>query len=307
MKNFIVTVNINKNLFKELKNIFLKNKNQNLLKKKILKNKKFFKFIKNCEKKIKSNKIKGIIISFSKKQLIDPKLMTILTETVSNILGLLIPQNNKNEKLIFVYDRNRNYSMHKGSRYHQTREGGSIHTDNVNVSEKWDYMILSCLSSPEVGGENIFVNADLVYSKLKKIPVALNTLKKKFLWEKRGVSKNFYRAPVLTVKNKIPEFRYLRPYMISAYERKKISMTKKQLFSLDTLDAILEDSNNQIRKKMHPGDLLLVKDSQFFHGRTSFSDYFNSKEIFSYNNKNKKKFFKRTMLRAWIKQKNYLQ
>ena len=108
MKNFIVSVNINKNLFKELKNIFLKNKNQNLLKKKILKNKKFFKFIKNCEKKIKSNKIKGIIISFSKKQLIDPKLMTILTETVSNILGLLIPQNNKNEKLIFVYDRNRN-------------------------------------------------------------------------------------------------------------------------------------------------------------------------------------------------------
>jgi len=84
-------------------------------------------------------------------------------------------------------------------------------------------------------------------------------------------------------------------------------MTKKQLFSLDTLDAILEDSSNQIRKKMHPGDLLLVKDSQFFHGRTSFSDYFNSKEIFSYNNKNKKKFFKRTMLRAWIKQKNYLQ
>ena len=32
-----------------------------------------------------------------------------------------------------------------GARYHQTREGGSIHTDNVNVSSRWKYMILSCL------------------------------------------------------------------------------------------------------------------------------------------------------------------
>ena len=306
MKNFILNAKISFNIY----NITNKNyKKYNLVetKSKILKNSKFVTFIKNCEKKIKKKDIKGIIISFSNKKFINPSIMKIITEAVSNILGTSLSQNNNNDKLIFVYDRDRNLSMHKGSRYHQTREGGSIHTDNVNIDFKWDYMILSCVSSPEVGGENIFVNGDLVYLKLKKFKTALETLKKNFIWEKRGDSKNFYKAPVLSFNGKTPEFRYLRPYMISAYQRKKKLMTRKQLYSLDTLDAILEDSNNQVRKKLFPGDLLLVKDAQFFHGRTSFSDYLNSKDIFNYDKKNNKTKLKRTMLRAWIKKKNYLQ
>tara|TARA_B100001121_G_C18621563_1_gene589613 strand:+ start:85 stop:1005 length:921 start_codon:yes stop_codon:yes gene_type:complete len=304
MKKFLLTKQINSILLHKIKKIY-KKKNKDILKEFLLTNKKFINFIKQGENKIKQNSIKGIIISFSNgKQQINPDLMSIITESVSKILGLLIIQNNNNDKLIYVYDRDRNFSMHKGSRYHQTREGGSIHTDNVNVKKRWDYMILSCLSSPEVGGENIFVNADLVYSKLKKFPTALDTLKKDFLWEKRGISKSFYRAPVLTFKGNVPEFRYLRPYMMSAYARKKLPMTKKQLYSLDTLDAILEDSQNQVRKKMNPGDLLLVKDAQFFHGRTSFSDFLDASDIFNSKLKNNK-YFKRTMLRAWIKQKQY--
>ena len=305
MKKFLITKNLSSSLLSEINKVYQK-KNKNLLKKFLLTNRRFINFINQSESKIKQNSVKGIIISFSNgKHKIHPDLMTIITESVSKILGSLIIQNNNNDKLIFVYDRDRKFSMHKGSRYHQTREGGSIHTDNVNVKKKWDYMILSCLSSPEVGGENIFVNADLVYSKLKKFPLALDTLKKNFLWEKRGISKSFYKAPVLTFKGKVPEFRYLRPYMISAYERKRLAMTKKQLYSLDTLDAILEDSQNQMRKKMNPGDLLLVKDAQFFHGRTSFSDYINARDIFNSKKNKNKNFFKRTMLRAWIKQKEY--
>ena len=305
MRNFILNSRITTSLFEGINKDFKKHK-EIVAKLKIIQNLKFVKFIKNCEKKIKRDNIKGIIISFSNKKKINPNLMKIITDVVSNILGSLLEQNNKNEKLIFVYDRNRNLSMHEGSRYHQTREGGSIHTDNVNISFKWDYMILSCVSSPEVGGENIFVNGDLVYSKLKQFKIALETLKKNFIWEKRGVSKSFYNAPVLSFNGKIPEFRYLRPYMISAYQRKKKIMTKKQLYSLDTLDAILEDSKNQIRRTLFPGDLLLVKDAQFFHGRTSFSDHINAKNIFDFDLKNKKIKLKRTMLRAWIKKRNYL-
>ena len=156
----------------------------------MLSNKEFISFVKQSENKIKKKSIKGIIISFSNNNhQINPDLMSVITESVSKILGSLIIQNNNNDKLIFVYDRDRNFSMHKGSRYHQTREGGSIHTDNVNVKKRWDYMILSCLSSPEVGGENIFVNADLVFSKLKKFPVALSTLKKIFCGKKEEYQK----------------------------------------------------------------------------------------------------------------------
>ena len=306
MKNFILKSNISSSLLESINKDF-KRYNEKVAKYKIIKNSRFIKFVKDCEKKIKTKSIKGIIISFSKHKKINPSLMKIITDAVSNILGSPLEQNDKNAKLIFVYDRDRNLSMHEGSRYHQTREGGSIHTDNVNISFKWDYMILSCVSSPEVGGENIFVNGVLVYSKLKKFKIALEELKKNFIWEKRGVSKSFYNAPVLSFNGKTPEFRYLRPYMISAYQRKKKFMTKKQLYSLDTLDAILEDSNNQLRKKLFPGDLLLVKDAQFFHGRTSFSDYMEAKNIFDFNPKIKQAKLKRTMLRAWIKKKNYLQ
>ena len=59
------------------------------------------------------------------------------------------------------------YLLTNGARYHQTREGGSIHTDNVNVSSRWKYMILS-LAEGQVGGETILVNAKNVYKKLKK-------------------------------------------------------------------------------------------------------------------------------------------
>ena len=107
MNDFILNTKINNSLFHEINKIYDFN-NLNKAKKIILNNKKFINFIKSCEKKIKNKKIKGIIISFSKDNSISPKLMTVITETVSNILGNLLPQNKDNEELIFVYDRNRN-------------------------------------------------------------------------------------------------------------------------------------------------------------------------------------------------------
>ena len=59
---------------------------------------------------------------------------------MSVILGKIV-QNEKGDKLVYVFDRDRNLSINAGGRYHQTREGGSIHTDNVNLKIKWDYLI----------------------------------------------------------------------------------------------------------------------------------------------------------------------
>lgn len=301
MKNFLIEKKINKDLFRILDRINTKYQKIEFEKRKnkILENKEFLKFVSMCEKQLKNKKYKGIIISFSKNKKIKPELMVLITYCFSEALGELLPQNEKKDRVVFVFDRNREFSIHQGSRYHQTREGGSIHTDNVNINFNWDYMVLSCVSLPETGGENIFVNGDLVYKKLKKFKIALKELKKDFIWEKRGVSESFYKAPIIKLNRNIPEFRYLRPYLLSAYKRKNKKLNKKQLYALDTLDSILEASENQIRKKMYPGDLLLAKDSQLFHGRTSFSDFLNSKEISQ--KKKKTDNLKRIMLRAWIK------
>ena len=112
-------------------------------------------------------------------------------------------------------------------------------------------------------------------------------------------SKTFYKAPILKINKKgEPEFRHLRSYLISAYERKGKSLTKKQLYALDVLDALLESSENQYRFYMNPGDLILALDAQILHGRTSFSDHYKAKTIFANNKPNLP--LKRTMVRTWI-------
>ena len=87
--------------------------------------------------------------------------------------------------------------------------------------------------------------------------------------------------------------------MISAHQKMKKPLTPRQLYALDVLDSLLENPLNQVRFKLIPGDILLTRDAQVLHGRTSFSDYLKIRDIFS--KKTKKLPFKRTMIRAWIK------
>ena len=168
MKKFLITKNLSSSILSEINKVYQK-KNKNLLKKFLLTNRRFINFINQSESKIKQNSVKGIIISFSNgKHKIHPDLMTIITESVSKILGSLIIQNNNNDKLIFVYDRDRKFSMHKGSRYHQTREGGSIHTDNVNVKKSQRLRSKKYLAQPPASSGNISMK-NLMSQSLKKM------------------------------------------------------------------------------------------------------------------------------------------
>ena len=228
------------------------------------------------------------------------KIFEIMVEYVGDIL----PQNSSKEKIIQVFDRDRKLSINKGSRYHQTREGGSIHTDNVNIPSHWDYLMFSCLSSAKAGGETILVDSKQIHKELiKNFKEAKKILEKKFYWEKRGVSKELYRAPILTYDNKNqPNFRYLRPYLEAAHGKAKKKLTSKQLYALDVLDALLESNNFQFRYKMEKGDILFNLDSKVLHGRSSFSDRLDALPLERIN-KNEHRL-KRTMLRVWIKQKS---
>ena len=55
----------------------------------------------------------------------------------------MLSQDSENRKVISVFDRDKRKTMKKGARYHQTHEGGSIHTDNVNVPDYWDFLFFS--------------------------------------------------------------------------------------------------------------------------------------------------------------------
>ncbi len=224
-----------------------------------------------------------------------------ISAPLGELFGKLLVQNEQGAKVITVYDRDRLGSMFTGSRYHQTREGGSIHTDNVNVPELWDYLYLSCISPAHVGGENILVDGILIHDLLQKnFPKAFEILKSPFIWEMRGVKDELYNAPIITYDDQgEPHFRHLRPYMESAHIKANTPLTAEQLYALDVLDALLNDSNNQVRYRMESGDILLSKDDQVLHGRTCFSDELDAISIderASFPNKP----LKRTMDRLWI-------
>jgi len=247
---------------------------------------------------------KGFILHLEAEQenFFDYQELAEIPALMGTYFGNLLVQNEKGDKVIMVYDRDRLGSMFQGARYHQTREGGSIHTDNVNIPEPWEYLFLSCIETAEVGGENILVDGVKVHSILKaKYPQALKVLQDNFYWEMRGVSDALYQAPIITYDKKgEPLFRHLRPYMESAHQKANVPLTTDQLYALDVLDALTNSSEYQMRYRMRKGDILITRDAQVLHGRTCFSDALEAVTFDEYH-QGKGKILKRTMERIWIK------
>jgi alpha-ketoglutarate-dependent taurine dioxygenase len=198
--------------------------------------------------------------------------------TIGRLLGEPTAQSGAGAKVIQVYDRDRSRRMEDGARYHQTREGGSLHTDNVNRPQTWDYLMMACVAPAMLGGESIVVSGLSVHELLRQhAPRALKVLAQDFWWECRGFSDDFFRAPVLFFDRRgEARFRYLRDYLESAHRRKGEPLQAEQLWALDALDAVLELSQLQFRCHLAPGEILVLDDLQMFHGRTSFSDFFDA-------------------------------
>jgi alpha-ketoglutarate-dependent taurine dioxygenase len=207
-----------------------------------------------------------------------PMQRRALASLISHLLGEPIEQNREGVKVIQVYDRDRRRRMEDGARYHQTRQGGSIHTDNVNRPQTWDYLMMACVAPAMLGGESIVVSGLTVHDLLReRAPRVLDVLAEDFWWECRGFSDDFFRAPVLFFDHRgEPQFRYLREYLESAHRRQGVPLRNEQLWALDSLDSVLELSELQFRCRLGPGEILVIDDLQMFHGRTGFSDFFDA-------------------------------
>lgn len=100
---------------------------------------------------------------------------------VSNLLGTPLKQDKFGRRLIHIYDRDSTKQIKDGARYHQTHESGAIHTDNVNIPEPWDYLLVGCVAPAMIGGENIIVCGFSVHNHLeKKAPEDLAVLRENF-------------------------------------------------------------------------------------------------------------------------------
>ena len=228
------------------------------------------------------------------------RIVPLLGKTI----GELIEQNAEGSTSVAVYERDRSFNMYDGARYHQTRQGGMLHTDNVNSPKTLDYLVFSCLQPAVIGGESVIVSAkELVTVLRKRCPDVLATLERPdWQWDMRGVSDKTYTAPVIDYDTDgNPTIRYLRPYMEGAYKNAGIEMTDEQVIAMDMIDALTESSELQVVYQLERGDVFISLDNYALHGRRAFCDPLNAVDIESdYTTAP----LKRTMQRIWVTKGN---
>lgn len=210
---------------------------------------------------------------------------------ISEILGELYIQNINKEKFVLIKDEGK--SMKSGGRYHQTKEGGSYHTDSPQWEDVPDFVGLLCINPAKNGGINKFLSAYSIHNEiLRKNPIYLDELYKNFYFDKRGeYEKNESPTifqPIFNFENGELYFRYLRNYIDDGYKLENKVLTKSQIDSLDLLDEISQNEQLTINYEMKSGDMIFFNNHRILHGRTSFED-FDDNDL------------KRTLVRVWIK------
>ena len=223
------------------------------------------------------------------------KEKTSIYTLASKILGELIIQNIKQEKIVEIKDVGK--SMKTGGRYHETKEGGSHHTDSPQWKNVPDYLGLFCVHNAKKGGTNLFLSAYTIHNRiLQERKDLLDIFYEKFYFDKRGEFKDGESPtvfqPIFELKNKKLFFRYLRNYIDAGHDIQNQLLSQLQKDALTYLDNLMRMEDITLKYDLKPGDMVFSDNHWVVHGRTSFEDY---------DDENLKRF----MLRTWIKDQTY--
>ncbi len=223
------------------------------------------------------------------------KEKTSIYKLVSKILGELIIQNIKREKIVEIKDVGK--SMKTGGRYHETREGGSHHTDSPMWKDVPDYLGLFCVHSAKSGGTNLFLSAYTIHNKILKDKKDLSKIfYEKFHFDKRGEFKDGESPtvfePIFNFKDGRLYFRYLRNYINAGHKIQNQPLSESQKEALTYLDNSMLEDYMMMYYNFKPDDMVFSDNHWVVHGRTPFEDYDDPN-------------LKRLMLRTWIKDKMY--
>ena len=223
------------------------------------------------------------------------KEKTSIYKLVSKILGELIIQNIKQEKIVEVKYVGK--SLKSGGRYHETREGGSHHTDSPQWKNVPDYLGLFCVNNAKKGGTNLFLSAYTIHNKILKDKKDLSKIfYEKFHFDKRGEFKDGESPtvfePIFNFKDGRLYFRYLRNYVDAGHKIQNQPLSESQKEALTYLDNSMLEDYMMMRYNFKPDDMIFSDNHWVVHGRTPFEDHDDPN-------------LKRLMLRTWIKDPSY--
>jgi len=223
------------------------------------------------------------------------KEKTSIYTLAAKILGELIIQNIQQEKIVEVKDIGK--SMKTGGRYHETKEGGSHHTDSPQWKNVPDYIGLFCVHNAKKGGTNLFLSAYTIHNRiLQERKDLLDIFYEKFHFDKRGEFKDGESPtvfePIFELKDEKLYFRYLRNYIDAGHDIQNQPLSQPQKDALTYLDSLMRVEDIAMKYDLKPGDMVFSDNHWVVHGRMLFEDY---------DDENLKRF----MLRTWIKDKMY--
>ena len=223
------------------------------------------------------------------------KEKTSIYTLAAKILGELIIQNIQQEKIVEVKDVGK--SMKTGGRYHETKEGGSHHTDSPQWKNVPDYIGLFCVHNAKKGGTNLFLSAYTIHNRiLQERKDLLDIFYEKFHFDKRGEFKDGESPtvfePIFELKDEKLYFRYLRNYIDAGHDIQNQPLSQPQKYALTYLDSLMRVEDIAMKYDLKPGDMVFSDNHWVVHGRMLFEDY---------DDENLKRF----MLRTWIKDKMY--
>ena len=224
-------------------------------------------------------------LAFSKDEIIK------IYEMICKMLGTLYVQNINSDKIVEIKDRGK--SMMSGGRYHQTREGGSYHTDSPHWTNVPDLVGLLCVNQAKKGGTSKFVSAYTIHNQLlNEQKDKLKTLYEKFHFDKRGEFKinesQTVFEPIFAFKDNKLFCRFLNDYIVAGHEIQNYPLSELQKTSLQSLEKISKNENNVLSYDLKPGDMIFFDNHRILHGRTMFEDYEDESK-------------RRSVLRTWIK------
>ena len=213
---------------------------------------------------------------------------------ISKIIGELLEQNKDHEKVVVIKDLGK--TMKTGGRYHQTKEGGSYHTDGSHIFKNPpDYVGLLCINPAKSGGVSKFMSAYTIHNKLLKKQKLQKILYEKFHHDKKNENMEEENAtrfePIFQFVNNELKFKYQRELIFTGHEKAKQPLTEIQIQSIKFLEEILSNSDQVTAYTLKSGDMMFSNNRWLIHDRTLFEDFEDEK-------------LKRLLLRTWIREHN---
>ena len=181
---------------------------------------------------------------------------------IAKNLGELMIQNIQQEKIVEIKDVGK--SMKTGGRYHETREGGSHHTDSPQWKDVPDYLGLFCVHNAKKGGTNLFLSAYTIHNRIfKERKDLLHAFYEKFHFDKRGEFKDGESPtvfePIFELKDERLYFRYLRNYIDAGHDIQNEPLSQNQKEALTHLDNLMRKDEMIMRFDLKPSDMVFFR------------------------------------------------